>query len=80
MGPAQFNKMAMDDAKNDKDFIPYLHITEGETIGVIGAGGGYYSIKIAKAAGEKGKVFAVDIDPGSIEYIKFKKSLLTDMY
>ncbi len=69
-GPARFNQMAMDDAKIDKDFIPYLQINKGDLIGVIGAGGGYYSVRLAKITGENGKVFAVDIDPESIEYIK----------
>ncbi|MDH5681467.1 MAG: class I SAM-dependent methyltransferase [Spirochaetota bacterium] len=68
-GPARFNQMAMDDAKLDKDFIPYLKIKKGEIIGIIGAGGGYYSVKLAKATGEKGKVYAVEIDPESIKYI-----------
>ena len=69
-GAERFNKMAMNDAKNDKDFLPYLQIKKGEIIGVIGAGGGYYSVKLAKATGEMGKVYSVDINPESIAYIK----------
>ena len=40
----------------------------------IGCGDGFFAIPAAKIVGEKGKVFAVDIDPFAIERLKHKTS------
>jgi ubiquinone/menaquinone biosynthesis C-methylase UbiE len=44
-----------------------LKITEGKTVADIGAGSGWFTVRAAKRVGEKGKVFAVEINQ---EYIK----------
>ena len=42
-------------------------IGEGTTVADIGAGEGYYTIRLAERVGAKGRVLAEDIDPGVIQ-------------
>src|SRR5882724_12584179 len=44
--------------------IEALKIKPGEVIADIGAGSGYYSFRLSKFVGAKGKIFAVDIQIG----------------
>lgn len=46
-----------------------LKITEGKTVADIGAGSGWFTTRAAKRVGEKGKVFAVEINQEYIDYI-----------
>ncbi len=47
-----------------------LGITEGKLVADIGAGGGWFTIIAARRVGEKGNVFAVDINPESKIFIE----------
>ena len=47
-----------------------LKIGEGSLVGEIGAGGGWFSIRLARRVRANGQVWAEDIQPESIEYIK----------
>ena len=49
--------------------IAALRIQPGAEIADLGAGGGYFTFRLAKAAGPSGKVNAVDIDPSTNESI-----------
>lgn len=42
-------------------------IGSGSTVADIGAGEGYYTVRLAERVGRKGRVLAEDIDPGAIE-------------
>ena len=46
-----------------------LKITDGKTVADIGAGSGWFTTRAAKKVGEKGKVFAVEINQEYINYI-----------
>lgn len=46
-----------------------LKITDGKTVADIGAGSGWFTVRAAKKVGEKGKVYAVDINEDSIKHI-----------
>lgn len=46
-----------------------LGITAGTSVADIGAGSGWFTVRAAKRVGDRGMVFAVDINPESIEYI-----------
>jgi precorrin-6B methylase 2 len=52
--------------------LPPLKIKPGDHVADIGAGSGYYSLKIAKLVGEQGKVYATDIQPEMLTIIKAK--------
>lgn len=51
------------------EVIMALDIKEGETIADIGAGSGYFSFRLAHQVGDKGRVYAVDINPDMIIYM-----------
>jgi ubiquinone/menaquinone biosynthesis C-methylase UbiE len=68
--PVHFNTSAEKEDKNSPDIISFLAIKTGSSIADLGAGGGYFSVKLASAAGTGGIVYAVDIDPASLAFIK----------
>ncbi len=47
-----------------------LAIKPGETIADVGSGPGYFTLRFARAVGPAGKVYAVDIAPGMLAYLK----------
>ena len=47
-----------------------LKITEGKNVADIGAGSGWFAVLAAKRVGEKGKIFAVEINQEYINHIK----------
>ena len=47
-----------------------LRIRRGSTVADIGAGSGYYTIRLARIVGPMGKVYASDIQPGIIALIQ----------
>jgi arsenite methyltransferase len=71
-GPQHFNELAASEDRESADVIPYLELKEGSVVADLGAGGGYFSFKLAKAVGGSGKVFAVDVSGESILYIQEK--------
>jgi len=46
-----------------------LALQSGNYVADLGAGGGYFTFRLADAVGPTGKVYAVDIDKGNLEYI-----------
>jgi precorrin-6B methylase 2 len=45
-------------------------IKPGMTIGEIGAGRGRYTVHLARRVGDQGRIYANDIDPNALEYLK----------
>jgi len=52
--------------------IAALVIKDGATVADVGAGSGYYTILLARAVGERGRVYATDIQPEMLLLIKQK--------
>jgi protein-L-isoaspartate O-methyltransferase len=50
--------------------LPPLKIKPGDVVADIGAGSGYYTMKLAELVGPAGKVYAVDIQPEMLAIIK----------
>ncbi|OGV97530.1 MAG: hypothetical protein A3I04_00030 [Nitrospinae bacterium RIFCSPLOWO2_02_FULL_39_110] len=50
--------------------VDYLAIKNGDAVADIGAGSGYFTVLFSKSVGEDGKVYAVDIEKGMIDYIE----------
>jgi len=68
--PERFNRLAEREYTADRDLLPFLKIRPGIAIADIGAGGGFFSYRFARLTGSGGRVYAVDIDPESLSYIK----------
>jgi ubiquinone/menaquinone biosynthesis C-methylase UbiE len=49
--------------------IHSLTLQPGMQVADLGAGGGYFTFRLADAVGPTGKVYAVDVDKGNLDYI-----------
>jgi len=47
-----------------------LKVAKGSTVGDVGAGSGYMSLRLAKIVGPQGKVYAVDVQPGMLQLLQ----------
>jgi ubiquinone/menaquinone biosynthesis C-methylase UbiE len=65
---------ALEDPKRDAYQKPHevmaaLAVRDGEIIADIGAGSGYFSVRLAHHVGKTGRVYAVDISPDMIRHL-----------
>jgi arsenite methyltransferase len=65
-----YNMEAASPKNKPEEILKTLALKQGQKIADIGAGGGYFSLKFADAVGKQGAVYAVDTDPGKIEFIR----------
>jgi ubiquinone/menaquinone biosynthesis C-methylase UbiE len=56
--------------ENPKKLLEMLKLKDGEVVADIGAGSGYYTFRMAKLVGPKGKVLAVDIQKEMLDIIR----------
>jgi ubiquinone/menaquinone biosynthesis C-methylase UbiE len=47
-----------------------IRVQRGSLVADLGAGSGYFTIRLARAVGRDGKVYAVDIQPGMLELLQ----------
>lgn len=59
-----------EEEENPRKLLEALKIKPGEVIADIGAGSGYYSFRMSKLVGEKGKIYAVDIQKEMLDIIR----------
>jgi predicted methyltransferase len=69
-GAAWLEREGRDKLERPDLVLQAMELREGMTVAEIGAGTGYFSRRIAKAVGPKGKVYAVDIQPEMLELLK----------
>jgi ubiquinone/menaquinone biosynthesis C-methylase UbiE len=55
-----------------REAIKALAIKRGASIADVGAGSGYYTVLLARAVGERGRVYATDIQPEMLELTRRK--------
>jgi len=65
-----FNRKAADPKNKPNEIINALTLQYGQKIADIGAGGSYFALRFAEAVGKGGRVFAADINPKFLEYIR----------
>ena len=65
-----FNRKASGPESKPDQILETLALRPGQNVADIGAGGGYFSLRFADAVGRKGKVYAVDVNPGFLEFVK----------
>ncbi|MDP3677322.1 MAG: methyltransferase domain-containing protein [Novosphingobium sp.] len=65
------NSVSTEEARDDRNeantVMDLAKIRPGTTVADIGAGDGYYTVRLAERVGAKGKVLAQDIDRGALE-------------
>jgi ubiquinone/menaquinone biosynthesis C-methylase UbiE len=67
-GDTQFSNEAARDEAGEANFVmDWAGIQPGTTVADIGAGEGYYTIRLAERVGEKGRVLAQDINRGALD-------------
>lgn len=65
-----FNRKASNPKSKPNEIIEALALRQGQNVADIGAGGGYFSLRLANAVGDEGRVYAVDTNPGFLEFIR----------
>jgi len=65
-----FNRKASSPKSRPDEILAALELRPGDTVVDIGAGGGYFSLRFAEAVGPEGRVFAVDMNPDFLQFIK----------
>jgi arsenite methyltransferase len=65
-----YQGFSRDEWQQPQKVIDSLQIRAGAVVADLGAGGGYFTFRLADAVGPVGKVFAVDVDPEMTELIK----------
>jgi predicted methyltransferase len=67
-GDTQFSTEAARDEAGESEFVmEWAGIQLGTTVADIGAGEGYYTIRLAERVGPKGRVLAQDINRGALD-------------
>ncbi len=52
------------------EVVQRLHLVPGQRAADIGAGTGYFTGRLARAVGRRGRVYAVDIDPAAVRFLR----------
>ena len=66
----QMNDPERDAWQHPKEVIDALKIEPGAVVADLGAGGGYFTFRLADAVGPGGRIYAVDVDEASHRYIE----------
>lgn len=66
---ARFDDPERDAWQKPVEVVNALGIRPGSALADIGAGTGYFTVHLARATGPDGPVYAVDVEPGMVEYL-----------
>jgi ubiquinone/menaquinone biosynthesis C-methylase UbiE len=66
---AALDNPARDDYQMPGAVVRALGLREGEVVADIGSGTGYFTVRFARAVGEDGRVYAVDISPEMVRHL-----------
>jgi len=65
-----FDDPARDAWQKPRDLVAALHVRPGAVVADLGAGTGYFSRYLSSAVGERGTVFAVDVEPNLVVHLR----------
>jgi len=68
-GGASFKKLDRDKWQQPQRVMVDLGLKDGSQVADIGCGNGYFTFRLARAVGEKGKVFATEISKGALKNV-----------
>jgi len=60
---------ARDAYQKPDEVVAALGLRPGEVVADVGAGSGYFTLRLARAVSERGRVFAVDVSPEMIRHL-----------
>jgi len=66
---AVFDDPERDAWQKPDEVIAFLRIGSGGRIADLGAGTGYFTVRLARAVGESGKVYAIEIEPKLVQHL-----------
>ena len=66
---ASLDDPARDAYQKPDEVLKALDLRPGEVVADIGSGSGYFSLRFARAVGETGRVYAVDVSPDMIRHL-----------
>jgi predicted methyltransferase len=69
----RWNDPTRDEWQKPQEVVTLMQITPGMTVADIGAGTGYFTPFLSQAAGEGGKILALDIEADMIRYLGERK-------
>jgi arsenite methyltransferase len=64
-----YEGISRDEWQQPQKVIAALKLQPGAVVSDLGAGGGYFTFRLADAVGPGGKVYAVDVDPDMVELV-----------
>jgi predicted methyltransferase len=69
-GVAGRGEAARDEWQKVDEVFAAMGVKPGAAVADIGAGGGFFTTRLAKAVGETGRVYAVDVDPKQVRSLR----------
>ena len=69
-GAAWLTRESRQREEDCRRLLAELHVAPGDAICDMGCGNGFYTLKLARLTGRKGRVYAVDIQPEMLEMLK----------
>jgi precorrin-6B methylase 2 len=69
-GVNQGEEQRREQQERARDVLAFLGVTPGASVADVGAGGGFYTVRLARLVGPTGKVVAVDIDPRVLDRLR----------
>jgi ubiquinone/menaquinone biosynthesis C-methylase UbiE len=74
IGPTTLKRWAYEEPGRDRwqqpdRVVSALRLRPGDVVADVGAGGGYFTFRLAEAVGPTGTVLAVDVDQGLLDYV-----------
>jgi ubiquinone/menaquinone biosynthesis C-methylase UbiE len=70
LGAPWLTRESRDREEDCKTMLAALHVKPGDTVCDLGCGNGFYTLQLAKLAGDRGHVLAVDIQREMLELLK----------
>jgi predicted methyltransferase len=64
------HRHSRDEWQRPGDIVTALGVGAGSAVADVGAGGGYFTFHLARAVGQRGKVYAVDIDTSALRRLR----------
>lgn len=65
-----FDDPARDAWQKPEEVLDVLEVKEGQAVADLGAGTGYFTVRLARRVGETGTVWAIDIEPSLVDHLK----------